>query len=104
MKLVSAFAAAVVAVFMFAGGANAAPITAQSLLGEIAGAPSAMTPIACKSIAKRVCVRGRCRTSHTRICTAPKRRPHFCKSSKVRSCTFRKGRRVCTVTTRRVCR
>jgi hypothetical protein len=100
MKLVSAFTAAAVATFLFAGGANAAPVTSDALAGLTAASDLA-TPVACRVVRKRVCVSGRgCHSTSRRICTAPR---HVCRVSRTRSCVVRHGRRICRTITRKVC-
>jgi hypothetical protein len=101
MKFVVMLAAAVMGGMMFVGSAEAAPVSGPaSAMSEIQiGSP--MTPVACRTVTRRVCTRGRCRSSTTRICTP--NRPS-CRSVTNRSCFVSKGRRVCKVVTRRVCR
>jgi hypothetical protein len=101
MKLVSAFAGVVLAGFVFAGGANAAPLAGSDAMAGMSAASELATPVACRVVQKRVCVKGRgCRSSTSRICTPPRR---MCRVVKTRTC-FGRGNRNCKVVTRRVCR
>lgn len=102
MKIVTAFAAAMLGACLFAGGAEAAPITPADPLAQVAGASTLATPVACKTVVRRVCLKGRgCHTTRRSICTRPERR--VCRSVTRRSCYTRGGRRVCTVVKRRSC-
>jgi hypothetical protein len=99
MKFVTTFAAMAVGAFLFAGGVQAAPLSASSSVPE-AVAESAMTPVACRSVTRRVCRDGRCRVSKTRICT-PRQRD--CRTVTTKTCERHRGRRVCKIVKRRSC-
>ena len=98
MKIASTLAAAVVGAFLFAGGAQAAPLSASGALTDIAASSTLTEPVACRTVTKRVCTRGHCRVSRSRICT-PTPRHHACRSVSKRTCVA--GR--CRSVTRRVC-
>jgi hypothetical protein len=100
MKFVSSFAAAALGVFLFAGGAQAAPLAASGGISNAAAASSAMTLVDCRSVTKRVCRNGKCAMSRTRVCT-----PHHndCRTVTKQSCVARNGKRVCSVVKKRVC-
>ncbi len=103
MKFVGMLAAAVVGGLLFTGSADAAPAAAANGMSDIqsgiSGSP--MTPVACRTVRKRVCRPGRgCRSVTTRSCS-PNR---ACRVTKTRDCKVRYGRRVCNTVTRRVCR
>ena len=99
MKFVSTLAAAVVGGFLFAGGAQAAPVTSSGALADIAASTLA-DQVACRTVTKRVCSRGRCRTTRRRICTGPRYDHRACRTVTRKSCV---GRR-CRTVTRRTCR
>ena len=69
MKVVSTLSAALVGAFLFAGGAQAAPLTATGALPDIAASSTLTEPVACKVVKKRIRRHGRTIFSVTRICT-----------------------------------
>jgi hypothetical protein len=100
MKFVSPFAAAALGAFLFAGGAQAAPLAASSGVFDAAAASPVMTLVDCRSVTKRVCRNGRCAVSKTRVCTP---NHNDCRSVTKQSCVARNGKRVCSVVKKRVC-
>lgn len=75
MKIVSTLAAAVVGGFLFAGGAQAAPLTASGALPDIAASSTLTEQVACRVVKKTVYRKGRRIVSTSRTCS-PRRGYH----------------------------
>jgi hypothetical protein len=100
MNIRMAFAAAAVCFTMMAGGAQAAPASAAGTIADAATTAAPMTPVACRSVSKRVCTGGRCTVTKRRVCS---NEVTGCRTVRKRECKSGPRGRVCSYVSRRTC-